>query len=354
MKKLLLFATVLLSFASFAQTDLIISEYIDGSGNDKAIEIYNPTAETIDLSKYVLVRFSNGEAYPANLNPKSTSGGYLELIGSLAPGECHVIVNGQTEDNDFSPACSPELQALADQLDNDYPAPTYMNGNDAIGLLKSDDGLTFTSIDIFGEIGLGSDMKNAYGWGPVKDSVLTYNSNGEDVTATISDYVVPANADNGSSFGPFWLAWSKDHSLIRKSDVLEGITANPDPFVINQQWDTLPAVQINDSTWSYANIWTNLGTHAINNGGVSINSESANQVTLFPNPAQGNSFTIISGEFTIMEIAIFNAVGQTIIQANNIEANRHYIDISNTRKGVYFVKVVLSNNKVEINKLIID
>lgn len=174
MKKLLLFTAVLLSLTAIGQTDLIISEYIEGSGNNKALELYNPTSETIDLTKYIVVRFSNGESYPANLDPKTTSGGYLELLGTLAPGECHVIVNGQTEDSDYSPACDPDLQAMADQLDNDYPAPTYMNGNDAIGLLKTEDGSTYTAVDIFGEIGLGSSMDNGYGWSDIKDTVLTY------------------------------------------------------------------------------------------------------------------------------------------------------------------------------------
>ena len=31
-------------------TDLFISEYIEGSYNNKAIELYNPTNEAIDLS----------------------------------------------------------------------------------------------------------------------------------------------------------------------------------------------------------------------------------------------------------------------------------------------------------------
>lgn len=30
--------------------NLIISEYVEGSGNNKAIELYNPTTDVIDLS----------------------------------------------------------------------------------------------------------------------------------------------------------------------------------------------------------------------------------------------------------------------------------------------------------------
>ncbi len=46
-------------------SDLFISEYVEGSGNNKAIEIYNPTNSAIDLSTYQLVRYSNGEFEPA-------------------------------------------------------------------------------------------------------------------------------------------------------------------------------------------------------------------------------------------------------------------------------------------------
>jgi len=41
-------------------TDLFISEYIEGSNNNKALEIYNPTEQAINLSGYAIGRFSNG------------------------------------------------------------------------------------------------------------------------------------------------------------------------------------------------------------------------------------------------------------------------------------------------------
>lgn len=42
-------------------TELFISEYVEGSGNNKYIEIYNPTSNTIDLSDYTLEIYSNGK-----------------------------------------------------------------------------------------------------------------------------------------------------------------------------------------------------------------------------------------------------------------------------------------------------
>ncbi len=42
--------------------ELLISEYVEGSRNNKALEIYNPTGSSIDLSKYRITRWQNGSA----------------------------------------------------------------------------------------------------------------------------------------------------------------------------------------------------------------------------------------------------------------------------------------------------
>ncbi len=353
MKKLLPIFALLLSLSVTAQTDLFFSEYVEGSGNNKALEIYNPTSETIDLSSYIIVRFSNGEIYPANLNPKTTSGGYLQLVGNLEPGKCHVIVNGQTEDTDFSPACDPALQALATQLDGDYPAPTYLNGNDAIGLLKTDDGTTYAPVDIFGEIGLGSAISDAYGWSYIKDSVVTYKDGDDDVTATITNYIVQENADNGSSFGAFWMAWSKDHTLIRKPHITDGVTSNPSPFSISTEWDTLPAVNIGDTAWSYQDIWTNLGTH---NFGTSISEKSVStkqNVKIFPNPVLDNTFSISANNEAIVSVEVYSVIGRMIYSTYGNFSNSAKVNLINPAKGVYMIRIGLENNTSITEKIII-
>ena len=46
--------------ATAASPDLFISEYVEGSGNNKAVEIYNGTGAPVDLSGYALRFHFNG------------------------------------------------------------------------------------------------------------------------------------------------------------------------------------------------------------------------------------------------------------------------------------------------------
>ena len=68
MKKLLLsFTATVFALSMFAQTDLIISEYVEGWSNNKALEIFNPTDAAINLNGYRITRYSNGaDAPPAD------------------------------------------------------------------------------------------------------------------------------------------------------------------------------------------------------------------------------------------------------------------------------------------------
>ena len=67
--------------------DIFFSEYVEGTSNNKALEIYNPTAAAIDLSTYSIKLFSNGA---------STTTSVLTLSGTLASGRTLVLVNGNS------------------------------------------------------------------------------------------------------------------------------------------------------------------------------------------------------------------------------------------------------------------
>ncbi|MEX0967089.1 MAG: Calx-beta domain-containing protein [Bacteroidia bacterium] len=109
------------------------SEYIEGSGNNKAIEIYNPTSATLDLSDYKLYRFNNG-ATSANDS--------LQLTGMLNSGDVYVIGNPSTSGQPVDPVIIAESDTLHSM--------TFFNGDDALILVDVSTGDT---LDIFGILG---------------------------------------------------------------------------------------------------------------------------------------------------------------------------------------------------------
>lgn len=107
--------------------DLIISEVLDwDGGTNKAIELYNGTDATIDLSNYSIKTSSNGNTGWTNTSPNP-------LIGSILSGETFVLTNA-------------DLATITAK--SDYETTANFNGNDAIGLFKND-----ALIDIFGVLG---------------------------------------------------------------------------------------------------------------------------------------------------------------------------------------------------------
>jgi predicted extracellular nuclease len=106
---------------------LIISEYVEGSGLNKAVELHNPGPGTEDLSRYVLRLFSNGAATPT---------ASLPLTGSLGAGGTLVIANPG-----FAAIVPPAAWLLAGNVIN-------FNGDDALVLER--DGAV---VDQFGQVG---------------------------------------------------------------------------------------------------------------------------------------------------------------------------------------------------------
>nr|HMQ61539.1 lamin tail domain-containing protein [Flavilitoribacter sp.] len=121
-------SAALLKAQPFSCSDLFFSEYVEGSGSEKYIEIYNPTADPIDLSDYVLRLYSNGASTPS----QSVN---LGVAGTLASGEVVVFRNNSAT-------------LYTGGFVNS--AVINHNGNDAFELYKLS---TEASVDIFGRIG---------------------------------------------------------------------------------------------------------------------------------------------------------------------------------------------------------
>jgi len=106
--------------------DLIISEYVEGTSNNKALEIHNPTPFDVDLTPYVMEVYNNGSEVPIQT---------LDLEGMLSSGGVHVMGN---------PQASGEIVNVSQVLST----VTWFNGNDPIVLRKNGE-----IIDMMGVIG---------------------------------------------------------------------------------------------------------------------------------------------------------------------------------------------------------
>lgn len=119
-------------------TSLFISEYIEGSSNNKAIEITNETGSDVDLSTFEIKMFFNGS---------STAGLTIGLEGSLPDGDVYVLAHSSADAS---------ILAQADQTSG----AGFFNGDDAVVLY---DGASV--VDAIGQI--GSDPGSEWGAGDV-------------------------------------------------------------------------------------------------------------------------------------------------------------------------------------------
>jgi hypothetical protein len=175
---------------------LFFSGYAEGSSNNKFLEIYNPTDAAISLDGY---------AYPSVANAPSTPGEYefwnnFDEGAEIAPGDVYIIAHGSAD---------PAILAEADETHS------YLsNGDDGYMLVMGtqDD---FIQVDAIGD------------W----------------------------NGDPGSGWDVAGVsAGTKDHSLIRKSDITSGNGGD---------WTASAGTDADNSEWIVLdqNDWTGLGSH---------------------------------------------------------------------------------------------
>jgi len=302
MKRILLSLGAILTISMSAQDcgELFISEYVEGPGNNNAIEIYNPTNGTIDLQGYIINRYSNG----ASSGPES-----WQLGGTIASGDVIVVGNGQVDSvwvsTYWSLPVDPTFYSKLDfHCNGDYDANStfYFNGDDAMTLEK--DG---NIIDIFGKV--GEDPGSAWT---------------DDVTAGYTD------ANGGT-----W--WTKYHTLIRKSTVKTGVSINPILFNPTAEYDSLPF-----------GTYTEMGSHTCDCITTSISNKDVTYV-MYPNPTPKGENVVINSKSAISYIEIYNMLGEKIISERT-----SIISTEMLLKGNYLINIYFEDGKSVRNKLIIE
>ena len=119
-------------------TDLIISEYIEGTSFNKAIELYNGTGAEIDLTQYTLEHYNNSGSATVGTTTTDKS---LPLVGTLAAGETYVV---SRSDADPVILAAVEVSGLLDTAKN----VINFNGNDQVVLKKNG-----VVVDSIGQVG---------------------------------------------------------------------------------------------------------------------------------------------------------------------------------------------------------
>ncbi|MGV3460931.1 MAG: T9SS sorting signal type C domain-containing protein [Flavobacterium sp.] len=115
------------TFGNFTNTtDLLISEYVEGSSSNKYIEIFNGTGASVNLSDYRLQLYANGASSPTN---------NIQLSGTLANGSTIVYKNSSAT-------------AYGGTATNN--SAVNFSGDDAVAIYKIS---TSSFVDIFGKIG---------------------------------------------------------------------------------------------------------------------------------------------------------------------------------------------------------
>jgi roadblock/LC7 domain-containing protein len=246
------------SCVSVQAKDLIFSQYVEGTGFNKYVEIFNGTCADVDLSGYELRAYHNGASL-AGL-PTFT----IPLSGIVVNGDVFVVAH----DSATVWSGTPDLLSKFLQF----------NGDDALVLYKLG---TSSAVDIFGSA--GNDPGSAW-----RDS---------------------------TALSPTFLWSTENKTLVRKACVYSGITVNPDlagiygfPTLFTE-WDSLTTNDV-----------TGLGSHAIGataynfsvtTGDATVASTTGNCATIAIGTV--NSVVTVTGTF-----CGFNSCGGSTTFAANV------------------------------------
>lgn len=328
--------------------DLIISEYVEGSGFNKYLEIYNGTCGTLDLGDYELRAYHNGAAVPTYV---------IVLSGLLTSGNVYVIADSAAT----AWTGTPDL--LTDDL--------QFNGDDALVLYNV--AADFPA-DIFGSVGNdpGSSWRDAdttsatYGWSTenktlirkpcVYSGIITNPAlPGIDGFPTLVTEWDTLAQDNVSNLGMHTFGPSYSFSVVSGTTAIASQTSSCAQLIIGSGSSVLslgatfcafndckePVVAVND-------------TCAKSLRQTSV-KDASQKVNVFPNPAKDNTtITFVQEQDGMVSITLTDLSGQVVLSETvKAEAGQQRIglDLSGLATGAY-VCHISSDSVVETVRIV--
>jgi hypothetical protein len=164
------------STAVAAPTELFLSEYVEGTGNNRALEVYNGSGAPVNLSAggYNVRLYTNGSSSPSFT---------VFLAGTVGPRDTFVLASAFAD---------PAIRARADQTTSAFP----LSGDDALLLRKG-----AQIIDSIGQVGVDPGTEWGSGMTSTMDNTLRRRPGVETGDSNPWDAFDPA---------PEWEGWPTD------------------------------------------------------------------------------------------------------------------------------------------------
>jgi len=343
---------------------------------NKALEIYNPTGDAINLSGYSIARYSNG----------STAAGDQKVVQlpdvELASQDVFVIVVDLTNTDDWNSQFDKPAwngynvidtiydavtgEAVLDDEGNVLIGPQYLDGSALFGDEYNEEYDLQCKADLFACPDY--DTNNTMYFNGNDAMVLMTGTALANDGSNLVDVIGVIGEDPDVSIGePAWVddegGWlTRDKTLVRNFDIAGGrnefseVASIAGGTFTGQGWTKYGK---NDFSFlgihsSVCNTESTPSKFSCSLGPLATTGVNLVAFDVFPNP-NGTGNLQIEAEESIQQVELYNVVGRRIMKTSYDGSSKNLnVDLTEVETGIYLVKVYFANNHFSIRKLIVE